>query len=414
MRAEVFIKNREVLFESLDINSVTVLFSGKAPKKSADEAYPFTVNKNFYYLSGLDEEELAIVLIKKEGSERALVFVKKPDLQMEKWIGKSIRDEEAKEIGGFTEAQFINNLQGFIHSLISGEGLEKVYIDLERDGFGSRETIQEEFAKELRDKYPQITIKNIYPKIACLRLVKCEEEIEEMKKAIGITIEGVESLMQNAKAKMKEYELEAYYDFTCKSKGVKDYAFKTIAATGANATILHYVSNDSEIKDGDLVLFDLGAKYEHYCADISRTFPANGKFTERQKAVYEAVLTVNEKVIEMMKPGVSFIDVNNQATEWIAEECIKLGLIEDKKDVINYYWHSIGHSLGLDTHDVGGRGPELKPGMVFTVEPGIYIEEEGIGVRIEDDILITEDGNENLTKGMIKTVAEIEAFMSKK
>ena len=236
-----------------------------------------------------------------------------------------------------------------------------------------------------------------------------------MRKAISITIEGVKELMKNSKEGIREYELEAYFDFVCKKNGVKDFAFKTIAAAGKNATILHYVTNDSKLKDGDLILFDLGAQYKYYNGDISRTFPINGKFTERQKEVYNSVLYVNQRIIEEMKPGVKFLELNSLAKSLIAKECIKLGLIENEKDVDKYYYHSIGHSLGLDTHDVELRNRDviLEAGMVYTVEPGIYIEEEGIGIRIEDDILITEDGNEVLTKDMIKTIDEIEEFMKK-
>ncbi|MGL5479696.1 MAG: M24B family metallopeptidase, partial [Clostridium sp.] len=291
-----------------------------------------------------------------------------------------------------------------------------IYLDLERDSFDSLPSIASTFSKKLKNKYPSVVIKNIYQKFASLRLVKSDEEINEMRKAIAITIEGVKSLMTNIKPNLKEYEMEAYFEFECRRRGVFDYAFKTIAAAGKNATVLHYVDNDDTLKDGDLMLFDLGAQFNYYNADISRTFPINGKFSKRQKEVYEAVLRVNEKVIKELKPEVSFLEINSLARDWIAEECIKLGLIKDKSEVSKYYFHSIGHSLGLDTHDIEnpGRNTILKPGMVYTVEPGIYIPEEGIGVRIEDDVLITSDGNEVLTKDMIKSVNEIEDFMKKR
>ena len=219
--------------------------------------------------------------------------------------------------------------------------------------------------------------------------------------------------MNNAKPGLKEYELEAYFDFECKRSGAKDLAFSTIAAAGKNATILHYVSNDSEIKENDLILFDLGAQWNLYNADITRTFPANGKFTDRQKEVYEAVLRVNKAVIEKIKPGIVYKELNAWAKDLIAEECIKLGIIKEKEEVSKYYWHSIGHNLGLNTHDLEPQGREFvfEKGMVFTVEPGIYISEEGIGIRIEDDVLVTENGCEVLTKDMIKEVKDIEEFM---
>lgn len=413
MIKDVFINNRKNLLEKVEDNSAVILFAGKAPVKSADEDYAFTPNRNFYYLTGVDEPTHILVLTKINGKDKDTLFVLRPDLEKEKWIGKSIRPNEATEVSGIEDVQYLDTFEAVINRLIVTESIENIYFDLERRSIYDEKSVAEAFASKITSTYPQVKIKDVYNKISELRLIKSKEEIEEMRKAIKITIEGVESLMKNSKPGMKEYELEAYFDFVCKTNGAKDYAFKTIAAAGKNATILHYVDNNSEIKDNDLVLFDLGAQINYYNADITRTIPANGKFTDRQKEVYEAVLRVNEKVTKAIKPGVNILEWNNQATEWIAEECINLGLIKDKSEVRKYYWHSIGHSLGLDTHDVGKRDIEFKLGMVYTVEPGIYIEEESIGVRIEDDVLVTEDGYEVLTKDMIKTVEEIEKFMKK-
>lgn len=413
MIKDVFINNRKNLLEKVEDNSAIILFAGKAPVKSADEDYAFTPNRNFYYLTGVDEPTHILVLTKINGTNKDTLFVLRPDLEKEKWVGKSIRPNEATEVSGIEDVQYLDTFEAVINRLIVTESIENIYFDLERRSINDEKSVAEAFASKITSTYPQVKIKDVYNKISELRLIKSKEEIEEMRKAIKITIEGVESLMKNSKPGMKEYELEAYFDFVCKTNGAKDYAFKTIAAAGKNATILHYVDNNSEIKDNDLVLFDLGAQINYYNADITRTIPANGKFTDRQKEVYEAVLRVNEKVTKAIKPGVNILEWNNQATEWIAEECINLGLIKDKSEVRKYYWHSIGHSLGLDTHDVGKRDIEFKPGMVYTVEPGIYIEEESIGVRIEDDVFVTEDGYEVLTKDMIKTVEEIEKFMEK-
>lgn len=413
MIKDVFINNRKNLLEKVEDNSAIILFAGKAPVKSADEDYAFTPNRNFYYLTGVDEPTHILVLTKINGTNKDTLFVLRPDLEKEKWVGKSIRPNEATEVSGIEDVQYLDTFEAVINRLIVTESIENIYFDLERRSINDEKSVAEVFASKITSTYPQVKIKDVYNKISELRLIKSKEEIEEMRKAIKITIEGVESLMKNSKPGMKEYELEAYFDFVCKTNGAKDYAFKTIAAAGKNATILHYVDNNSEIKDNDLVLFDLGAQINYYNADITRTIPANGKFTDRQKEVYEAVLRVNEKVTKAIKPGVNILEWNNQATEWIAEECINLGLIKDKSEVRKYYWHSIGHSLGLDTHDVGKRDIEFKPGMVYTVEPGIYIEEESIGVRIEDDVFVTEDGYEVLTKDMIKTVEEIEKFMEK-
>lgn len=415
MNKEFFENNRKKLIEEVEDNSIIVLFAGNAPKKSGDENYPFTPNRNFYYFTGINEEGPILMLSKIKGIVNERLFIKEIDEEREHWVGKSIRSNEAEEISAVKNIDYLGNFKEYLNRVFSELEEINLYLDMERDSFYELETIGENFSEEVKKRYPFVRIKNIFPKIIPLRMVKSEEEIKEMKKAIEITIKGVESLMKNAKAGMKEYELEAYYEFVCRSNGIKDYAFKTIAAAGKNATILHYVDNNSEIKDGDLILFDLGAQNNYYNADITRTFPVNGVFSERQKEVYNAVLRVNERVIKTIKPGLEYKELNKMATEWIAEECINLGLIKDKKEVSKYYWHSIGHSLGLDTHDISNkdRNTIFKEGMVWTVEPGIYIEEESIGIRIEDDVLITSDGVQVLTKDMIKTVEDIEEFMKK-
>ncbi len=413
MNKDVYIENRSRFMATIENNSIVILFAGKPCRKTGDELYQFTPNRNFYYLTGIQEEEHIVVLSKFKDEVSEKLFLKDLDLDKEMWSGKTLRDTEGKEISGIKDVVYMKDFNSYINRLFKGSEEIKLYLDLDREDIEETDSIANVFAKTIKDKYPQIIIKNFLDKIAPLRMVKSEQEILEMRKAIEITISAVESLMKNAKVGMKEYELEAYFDFECKTKGVKDLAFRTIAAAGKNATILHYVENNSELKDEDLILFDLGAQWNLYNADITRAFPVNGKFTERQKEVYEAVLRVNKAVIEKIKPGVNSKELNIWARNLIAEECIKLGLIKEKEEVSKYYWHSIGHSLGLDTHDLGIRGREFvfSEGMVFTVEPGIYISEENIGIRIEDDILVTKTGCEVLTKDMIKEVKEIEEFM---
>lgn len=408
MRNDFYKDNRDRVLNKIKDNSLLILFAGVSPKKTADENYPFTPNRNFYYLTGIHEEEHILVLSKINGETKEYLFIKEVDPVREKWEGKTIRKEEVLDTCGIEDVKYLGDFNGFIDKTILNKEEINIYIDLEKGNPSY------DFFREIKDSYYNVNIKNAYNLIGSLRLVKSNEEVDRVRKAIAITIDGVKELMKNSKAGIKEYELEAYFDFICKKNGVKDLAFKTIAATGKNATVLHYVTNDSELKNGDLILFDLGAQYKYYNGDISRTFPISGKFTERQKEVYNAILSVNERVIKEMKPGVSFLELNKKAREWIAEECISLGLITNKEDVSKYYYHSIGHSLGMDTHDIEleNRNVIFEAGMIYTVEPGIYIEEEGIGIRIEDDILITEEGNEVLTKEMIKTIEEIEEFMA--
>lgn len=415
MNKNIYKFNRDNLLDKIKDNSIVILFAGKAIQKTGDQTYPFTPNRNFYYLTGIKEEDHILVMTKINGVKSSKLYIKDIDLEIEKWVGKSIRKEEAEEIAAVDEVKFKSQFDGDIHGMITMKEEINLYLDLERMSANREGTISHRFANEITTKYPQVRINNVYSKIGELRLKKSQEEVDKIKKAIEITKSGIEKLMSEARVGMKEYELEAYFDFNCKVKGATGLAFTTIAAAGENATTLHYVDNNCELKENDLILFDLGAEYNCYNADISRTFPVNGKFTERQKEVYNAVLRVNEEIINLIKPGMKYKDVNEKATELIAEECIKLGLIKDKSEVRKYYYHSIGHSLGMDTHDIETPHRDIifEPGVVFTVEPGIYIAEEGIGIRIEDDILVTEDGVINLSSDIIKTVEEIENFMSK-
>ncbi len=412
MNKKVFTNNRNNLMERVQDNSIVLMFAGKAPKKSADENYPFTPNRNFYYLTGINEPDVVFLAVKNKEKVEETIFIKKADPVMERWVGKTISSEEAIEVSGVEDIKYVEDLQSYVHKLIFTQGIDKIYLNIERDGFEHRNNYEEEYADILKNKYPYIDILNIFNDIAELRMVKCDEEIEEIRKAGDITIKGVESLMKNAKAGMKEYELEAYFDFVLKQNGVKDYAFKTIAAAGKNATVLHYVTNDSEIKDGDLILFDLGAQLNYYNSDISRTFPVNGKFTERQKTIYNIVLKAHSDTIKAIKPGIPFPELNKVTRKSLGESLKAIGLINNDEELSQYYFHGVSHHLGLDTHDVGSREAELKEGMILTVEPGLYIAEEGIGIRIEDDVVVTKDGCEIITKGMIRTVEEIEAFMA--
>ena len=406
-----FANNRQKVMDKLEEGSLLVLFSGEAPQRSADQAYEYCVNRNFYYLTGLEREKFILLITKKKGQVKEYLFIEESNPDLEKWIGKRMRPEVAKEISGIDDIKYLKDFKDFLNGMLLRVDFEYLYLDLERRGWDAIETPAIQFSKGVSENYPYLRIKNAHPVIAGFRVIKSDEEIVEMKKAIDITKEGIESLMKNAKAGVKEYQLEAYFDFTIKSLGAKTKAFKTIAASGNNATVLHYEDNHSEIGQNDLILFDLGAEYNNYCADISRTFPVNGAFTDRQKEIYNIVLKAELETMKAIKPGLPLKELNNITKKVLAEECKKIGLIKEDSEISKYYYHGVSHYLGLDTHDVGDYDVNLTPGMVLTVEPGLYIEEENIGIRIEDDVLVTEDGFENLSQGIIKTVEEIESFM---
>jgi Xaa-Pro aminopeptidase len=414
LNKDFFKKNRERLMEQIKDNSMVVVFAGKAPKKSHDEAYPFTPNRNFYYLTGIDEDKIMLMLTKSMGKVEETLFIQKADPVMARWVGETISEEQARQVSAVENIVFVEDFETIIHRAVLSLNIKRIYEDLERDSWDAPQTTSEIFAKAVVDKYPYMRIKNVYPLICDLRTIKAYEEVDEIKEAIRITNEGIKNLMKNAKPGMKEYEMEAYFDFTLKTNGVKDFAFKTIAAGGKNATVLHYVDNDAVVNDGDLMLLDLGAQHNYYNGDISRTFPVNGKFTERQKQIYNIVLKAQLETMKFIKAGIPFKAVNLTTRRVLLEELSKIGLAKDDKELSKYYFHGVSHYLGLDTHDVGSRELDLKPGMILTVEPGLYIEEEGIGIRIEDNVLVTEDGCINLSEGIIKTVEEIEEFLSKR
>ncbi|HAR84898.1 MAG TPA: Xaa-Pro aminopeptidase [Clostridium sp.] len=408
-----FVTNRQKLGDVLSQNSIAIFFAGQAPYKSADETYPFTPNRNFYYLTGIDEEKVIMVMININGKVSEMLFIQENDPVMAKWVGETISEDRAKEVSGIEDIKFLKDFESIIASYFDRFSIDNVYLDLERQEFNIPQTSSQNFAVDIMKRYPYVRVKNVYHDIALLRTIKREEEIELIKKAIDITYDGIKEIWSNAKPGMKEYEIEAYFNYILKKNGVKDFAFPTIAATGKNATILHYVDNNTKTEDGEIMLLDLGAQYKYYNGDISRTFPINGKFSERQKEVYNIVLEANETVMKAVKPGITTGELQDITKRVLAQGCKRIGLIKEDSELNKYYYHGVAHPLGLDTHDVGPRNIELKPGMIITDEPGLYIEEEGIGVRIEDDILVTEDGYVNLSAHIIKSIEDIEMFMSK-
>lgn len=412
MKSTFFAQNRERLVNTLPDESITILFAGQAPHMSADAHYKFVQNRNFYYVTGIDEPNVIFMLKKVGGSVEETLFIEKSDPVMEKWFGKTVSNEEAEKISGIKKVVYLDSFEKTMSNVLFTENVKHLYLDLERREWNGTETKTLAFAKHVREQYPHVTIGNVYPNICELRVFKTEEEIEIMKEAIAVTKEGIYNVLKHAKADMMEYELEAQFDFTLKSSGIKHHAFNTILASGKNATVLHYEDNDAQIQNGDLVLLDLGAQKDYYNADISYTFPANGTFSSRQKQIYNIVLKALKETTEIIKPGLKFAALNEHAKKVLAEGCKAVGLIQEDEELSKYYYHGVSHFLGLDTHDVGTyKDRVLEEGMVITIEPGLYIEEESIGIRIEDDILVTKDGHENLSKDIIREVEEIEEFM---
>lgn len=414
MTERFFIDNRRKLAARLEEGSAAVLFAGKAPLKRGDEYYPFSPDRNFYYVTGVERENCVFLMAKVAGGLQETLFIPRDNGILAKWVGANMTVEEAEEISGMTDIRPIDAFADDFAQMVFRNNITKIYLDLEHREWDDVLTPALRFAKELREKYPAMAVGDLYPIFGDLRLIKEPYELEKMRKAMDITRMGVEAMMANARPGMMEYEIEAHFDFTLMQHGAREKAFQTIAAAGERSTILHYTKNNGKTKDGDLLLVDCGAQVDWYNGDISRTFPVNGKFTERQKLVYNIVLEGQQKVIDAIRPGQPFSRLNEILKEHYLEALKEIGLVKTMADVAKYYYHGVSHYLGAETHDIGRYTERvLQPGMVLTVEPGLYIEEWGIGIRIEDDALVTEDGCEIMTKDMIKTVEEIEAFMAK-
>lgn len=412
MDSNFFINNRNKLFKEMKDNSIAILFSGKAPKKLGDENYQFTPLRNFYYMTGLDRQNMILMLYKKGEVRETLIFIERYDEIKAKWVGAVMLPNEVTEVSGIENTAYLDEFNENLATYMFNKRIENVYMDFENRDFNN---IGDTFSlsSKIKNNYPYINFINAHNIIAEFRMLKEPWEVEKIKKAINITKKGIYSMMSNSKAGMMEYEIEAYFDFELKKNGVKDFAFKSIAASGKNGTTLHYSDNNCKTKDNDLILFDVGAQWEYYNGDITRTFPVNGKFTERQKQIYNIVLEGQQKVIKAIKPNLEFKRLNEILREHYAVELKKIGLISSDEEVSKYYYHGVSHMLGLETHDVGRHNEGLlQEGMVFTVEPGLYIAEEEIGIRIEDNIIVTKDGCEVLSKDIIRTVDEIENFMA--
>ena len=412
---EEYTLRRNKLFNLLDDNSVTILFSGIARKKSADENYKFVPNKNFYYLTGIEQENSILLLIKSDNAKQTFLFVDEKDEKIEKWIGYKLTLKEARDISGVenvaVRTTFDGKMLAFFESNDSTkERISKFYLDLDSELKIGESKSTATYKRELELTH-HLQVCDVHNLIGELRKIKSEAEIELIREAIATTDLGLKHALLQLSAGKYEYNLRNSFEFAVFEDQDSNLAFDSIVAAGENATILHYPSQKDTIKKGDLVLFDVGAARDYYSADISRTYPENGKFNELQKKIYEIVLNCNKQTAKFMRPGITLSEANEFAKNFLAAECVEKGLISSKEEISKVYYHSVSHFLGLDTHDFGNRDDKLVPGNVVTCEPGLYFKELGIGVRIEDDVLITEEGSEVLSDGIIKDVAAIEKML---
>lgn len=392
---------REKLADLLTDGDNVIVFANSQASLSK-----FTQDNNFLYLTGLNHPELIYVAGKFGGKFNDMLFIERTDPERIVWEGEKLSAKEATEISGITRVRYLDEFYAVISAMCPM--MKTVYSNLGFAPLNKPMTYPMFMLEPIRTRHPQIVIKQLNDLIAPLRKIKDSWEQQQLQKAIDITGKGIMDVMETATASMMEYELEAMLFYRMQRSGVKNWGFAPIIASGLNAATLHYEKNDCRIENNDLILMDVGAAYNNYSADITRCFPAGASFSERQKQVYSVVLDTQKKIIEMIKPGITLAELNRSTTESLAKGMMEIGLIEKEEDVTRYYMHSVSHFLGMDTHDLGGRNAVLEPGNVITVEPGIYIPEEHLGVRIEDDVLVTESGYCVLSQNIPKEISELE------
>lgn len=420
----LFELNRKRFTQMMEPNSIAIFYSADQLTRNGDCFFPFRQNSDLFYLTGLDQEEVVLVLYPdcpKGNSFKEIVFTRQTNEHIKIWEGYKYTKDDASQTSGVATVYWSSDMASILNELILLS--DAVYVNANENDRASGEVPvrDERLSKILMDKYPAQRFIRSAPLMKKLRMIKSELEIELMQKACDITNLAYRRVLQQIKPGMMEFEVEAEIIYEFIRNGANGHAYSPIIASGANACVLHYNDNNQQIQSGDLILMDFGAEYANYAADTTRTIPVNGKFTERQKQVYNAVLRVKRAAEQMLVPGNNLMNYHKEVGKVMESELIGLGLIQ-KSDVETqnpdwpaykkYFMHGTSHHLGLDVHDLCERYVNFEKGMVFTCEPGIYIPEEGIGIRIEDDLLITENGVVNLMAHLPIEVEEIETIMN--
>lgn len=418
-------KRRSNLAKKLSKNSIAILFSSEQKIRSNDTEYPYRQESNFYYLSGFKEDNSALVVLKNKKKFQTILFVQKKDEQMELWSGKRVGEKKAKAKFLVDEVYPYEEFEKKIKEFALGK--KSIYLD---------NNITDKRVKSVLEISKNIqTTHNILHVVQEMRLLKSDAEIKLISKAINITKKAHHALMRAKKEGKFEYELQANVEYIFKKNGAYSDAYTTIVASGNNANTLHYIQNSKKMKKNELVLIDAGCEYNYYASDITRTIPVSGTFTKPQKELYALVLAVEQKIISMIKPHVKRTTLQSKAEFLLTTGMVKLGILSgDIKELIKqkkhkkYFPHGIGHWMGIDVHDpapyknLNSKEIRLNRGMVLTIEPGIYIDKNdkdvpkkyrGIGIRVEDNILVTKKGHKNLSANIIKSIKEIELIYAK-
>ena len=421
----LFTASRKRLVREIKPSSLAVFNSSDSMPTSADGTMPFRQNSDFFYLTGINQEESVLLICRgfPDSSKNEILFLREPNEHLEKWHGHKLTKAEASAISGIKTVMWISEFEGLFHHMMVMGGVENVYLN-SNEHYRSEvlvETRDARFVKSCQSRYPLHTYQRAAPLMAKLRSIKQPQEIQLIQKACDITARAFRRILGFVKPGVMEYEVEAEYIHEFVRLGSRGHAYTPIIASGKNNIVLHYVENDLVCKKGDLLLLDAGAEYANYNADLTRTIPVSGRFTKRQKDVYNAVLRVQRKAMTMMSPNITYFDYHREVEKLMERELIGLKLIS-KADIKKqragqesfrkYFYHGTSHMLGLDVHDIGNMHAKMQVGSVWTVEPGIYIKEEGFGIRLENNVVIKKNGVDDLMKHIPIEVEEIEEIMN--
>lgn len=420
----LYISNRKRLVHELKPGAVGVFNSNDIMPTNADGTMRFRQNNDLFYLTGVDQEETILVLFPDYPDKkfREVLFLRETSEVIATWEGHKLTKDEARALSGIETVLWTSEFPKLLNTMLTMGGAELVYLNTNEHYRAevAVETRDSRFIKWCKEKYPLHKYERIAPIMSKLRSIKSKEEIDQLQVACDITNSAFRRVLKFVKPGVKEYEIEAEFIHEFLRKGSRGFAYEPIIASGANSCVLHYIENNKACKAGDVLLLDVGAEYGNYNADMTRTIPVSGRFTKRQKDVYNAVLRIKRAAMKLLKPGVQYFEYHKEVQKITENELIKLKLI-DKTDLkkqnpakplfMKYFMHGTGHHLGLDVHDVGNMFSKMQVGMVWTVEPGIYIKEEGLGIRLENNVVIEKNGVNDLMKNIPVEAEEIEDLM---
>jgi Xaa-Pro aminopeptidase len=405
-----YLTRRQEVAKTLEDYGCFISIANDLVIKSADSHFPFEVNKNFLYLTGINQDDSVLLIIKTKESIKEMIFIKDIDPMMEKWVGTFLPFEEAKIVSGCSQVLPLSSLQSTLNRLITRTPIHKLYLDHHKNEVNAQELAMDRFMKKAFShvSLPVVLHQHV---IHQMRAIKSPEEVKAIKAAINVTKEAFEHCLRVKKSLTHEQHIQATLEYSFKMNSASP-GFDTIVAAHKRATILHYVENNQKIEEDALVLVDMGSKLNHYSSDISRTFPHHETFTPIQKKAMNVVLDAMEIVFKLCKPGTPLKALNQAVLDFYKVRLVEEKLINHENEVNQVYYHGVSHFLGLDIHDVGQYDDTvLQEGHVITVEPGLYFESLNLGIRIEDNVLITRDGYENLSRDILKRVEDIEAFV---